>query len=98
MTRYYTDKEPTTLSSTKRICLFAQIFRQFFRTTLYIYTHYNPNKKSPYNITFLISQLIYLTGISENEDFLNDKATLKGYLSKNKNFNWKARNKIYNIY
>ena len=59
MTRYYTDKEPTTLSSTKRICLFAQIFRQFFRTTLYIYTHYNPNKKSPYNITFLISQLIY---------------------------------------
>lgn len=98
MTRYYTDKEPTTLSSTKRICLFAQIFRQVFRTTLYIYTHYNPNKKSPYNITFLISQLIYLTGISENEDFLNDKATLKGYLSKNKNFNWKARNKIYNIY
>lgn len=98
MTRYYTDKEPTTLSSTKRICLFAQIFRQFFRTTLYIYTHYNPNKKSPYNITFLISQLIYLTGISENEDFLNDKTTLKGYLSKNKNFNWKARNKIYNIY
>lgn len=98
MTRYYTDKEPTTLSSTKRICLFAQIFRQFFRTTLYIYTLYNPNKKSPYNITFLISQLIYLTGISENEDFLNDKTTLKGYLSKNKNFNWKARNKIYNIY
>lgn len=98
MTRYYTDKERTTLSSTKRICLFTQIFRQFFRTTLYIYTHYNPNKKSPYNITFLISQLIYLTGISENEDFLNDKTTLKGYLSKNKNFNWKARNKIYNIY
>lgn len=98
MTRYYTDKEPTTLSSTKRICLFAQIFRQFFRTTLYIHTHYNPNKKSPYNITFLISQLIYLTGISENEDFLNDKTTLKGYLSKNKKFNWKARNKIYNIY
>ncbi|RGR92807.1 hypothetical protein [Phocaeicola coprocola] len=98
MTRYYTDKQPTTLSSTKRICLFAKIFRLFFRTTLYVHTQYNPDKKSPYNITFLISQLIYLTEISENEDFLNDKTTLKGYLSKNKNFNWKARNKIYNIY
>lgn len=98
MTRYYTDKQPTTLSSTKQICLFAQIFRLFFRTTLSTHTHYNPNKKSSYNITFLISQLIHLIGISDNEDFLTDKTTLKGYLSKYKNFNWKARNKIYNIY
>lgn len=98
MTKYYTDKQPTTLSSTKRICLFAKIFRLFFRTTLYTHTQYNPNKKSPYNITFLISQLIHLTGISDNEGLLTDKTTLKGYLSKYKNFNWKARNKIYNIY
>ncbi len=98
MTRYYTDKEPTTLSSTKRICLFAKIFRLFFRTTLYTHTQYNPNKKSPYSITFLISQLIHLTGISDNESLLTDKTTLKGYLSKYKNFNWKTRNKIYNIY
>jgi hypothetical protein len=97
MVKYYTSKEPITLNSTKQICLFAKIFRLFFETTLYGRTNYKSHGKNPYNVTFLISQLIYLTGISNKEDFLTDKTFLKGYLSKNKNLKWIARNKIYDI-
>ncbi len=98
MVRYYTSKEPITLNSTKRICVFTEIFRLFFRTTLYGRTNYKPHRKNPYNVTFLISQFIYLTGISNKEDFLTDKTFLKGYLSKNKKIKWIARNNIYKIY
>lgn len=68
-----------------------------FETTLYGRTNYKSHGKNPYNVTFLISQLIYLTGISNKEDFLTDKTFLKGYLSKNKKLKWIARNKIYDI-
>ncbi|WP_254203975.1 hypothetical protein [Phocaeicola vulgatus] len=47
-----------------------------------------------YNVTFLISRLIYLTGISPNEEFNLDERTLKGYLS-NKSKLTHVKNRIY---
>lgn len=57
--------------------------------------NYRKGRKNAYDVTFLISQLIYLTGISDNENFRTDKTTLKGYLSKNKKFAWNVQNKNY---
>ena len=73
----------------------AQRFKLFFDSLSPAFTNYRKGEKNAYNVTFLISQLIYLTGISDNEDFQTDKSTLKGYLSKNKNFNWDVYNKFY---
>lgn len=47
MTRYYTDKQPTTLSSTKRICLFAKIFRLFLEQHSMFIPNITPIKKVP---------------------------------------------------
>lgn len=52
------------------------------------------NNEVSYNITLLISRLIYLTGISRNEEFYVDERTLKGYLS-NKCKLANVRNRIY---
>lgn len=91
----YQSKKQVTASVTKRICLFARTFQLFFDTMSPFVTNYRKGKRNAYNVTFLISQLIYLTGISDNEDFLISKTTLKGYLSKNRHLNWNVQNKIY---
>ncbi len=95
MVSYYPTKKQTTASATKRICLFAQKFQLFFDTLSPSFSNYRKGERNAYNVTFLISQLVYLTGISDNEDFLVSKTTLKGYLSKNKNMNWDVHNNIY---
>lgn len=95
MLTHYAYKTPVTASTTKRICLFAQTFLRFFDIISNIVWINVKGKRNAHSITFLISQLIYLTGISDNENFLADKTTLKGYLSKNKNFRWHVNNKIY---
>lgn len=85
-----------TASTTKRICLFAQTFQLFFELMPLSSPFYSVRgKRNAHSVTFLISQLIYLTGISDNENFLVDKTTLKGYLSKNKKKSWNVRNNIY---
>lgn len=85
-----------TASTTKRICLFAQTFQLFFNLMpSFSACCYVKGKRNAHSVTFLISQLIYLTGISDNENFLVDKTTLKGYLSKNKNLKWSVVNNIY---
>lgn len=85
-----------TASTTKRICLFAQTFQLFFNfIPLSSPFHNVRGKRNAHSVTFLISQLIYLTRISDNENFYVDKTTLKGYLSKNKKRNWNIRNNIY---
>lgn len=95
MVSYHPAKQQTTASTTKRICLFAQKFQLFFDTLSPAFSNYRKGERSAYNVTFLISQLVYFTGISDNEDFQTDKRTLKGYLSKNKNMNWDVHNNIY---
>lgn len=77
MVSYYPTKKQTTASATKRICLFAQRFQLFFDTLSPAFSNYRKGERSAYNVTFLISQLVYLTGISDNEDFQTDKRTLK---------------------
>ena len=52
------------------------------------------NNEVSYNVTFLISRLIYLTRISPNEEFNLDERTLKGYLS-NKSKLTHVKNRIY---
>lgn len=85
-----------TASTTKRICLFAQTFQLFFDLIpLSSAYHCVKGKRNTHSVTFLISQLIYLTGISNNENFYVDKTTLKGYLSKYKNLKWSVVNNIY---
>ena len=95
MVSYHPAKQQITASTTKRICLFAQRFQLFFDTLSPSFSNYRKGERNAYNVTFLISQLVYLTGISDNEDFLVSKNTLKGYLSKNKNMNWDVHNNIY---
>lgn len=95
MVSYHPAKQQITANTTKRICLFAQRFQLFFDTLSPSFSNYRKGERSAYNVTFLISQLVYLTGISDNEEFLTDKRTLKGYLSKNKNMNWNVHNNIY---
>ena len=52
------------------------------------------NSDVSYSRTFLISRLIYLTRISDNEEFYYDPNTLKGYMSR-----YKVKgNKINSIY
>ena len=54
------------------------------------------NGEVSYNKLFLISRLIYLTKISENEEFYYEPSTLKGYMSRYKNKGIKGRiNSIY---
>ena len=54
------------------------------------------NNEVSYNKQFLISRLIYLTKISENEEFYYEPSTLKGYMSRYKNQGIKGRiNSIY---
>ena len=95
MVSYHPAKQQITASTTKRICLFAQRFQLFFDTLSPSFSNYRKGERNAYNVTFLISQFVYLTGISDNEDFLVSKTTLKGYLSKNKNINWDVHNNIY---
>lgn len=96
MVSYHSNKKQTTASATKRICLFAQTFQLFFDLMpLLSPFHSVRGKRNAHSVTFLISQLIYLTGISDNENFFVDKTTLKGYLSKNKNLKWSVVNNIY---
>ena len=95
MVSYHPTKQQITANTTKRICLFAQRFQLFFDILSPSFSNYRKGERSAYNVTFLISQLVYLTGISDNEEFLTDKRTLKGYLSKNKNMNWNVHNNIY---
>lgn len=95
MVSYHPTKQQITANTTKRICLFARTFQLFFDTLSPSFSNYRKGERSTYNVTFLISQLVYLTGISDNEEFLTDKRTLKGYLSKNKNMNWNVHNNIY---
>lgn len=94
MVNYHPTKKQTTASATKRICLFAQKFQLFFDTLSPAFSNYRKGERNVYNGNFL-NQLVYLTGISDNEDFQTDKRTLKGYLSKNKNMNWDVHNNIY---
>lgn len=95
MVSYHPNKKQMTTSNTKRISLFTQTFQLFFDTISPSFSNYRKGERNAYNVTFLISQLIYLTGISDNEDFLVNKTTLKGYLSRNKNLNWDVHNNIY---
>lgn len=95
MVSYYPNKKQATASTTKRICLFAQRFQLFFDTLSSSFSNYRKGERNAYNVTYLISQFVYLTGISDNEELLDSKTTLKGYLSKNKNMNWDVHNNIY---
>lgn len=95
MVSHCPNKKQITTSTTKRICLFAQTFQLFFDTMSPFACNYVKGKRNAHNVKFLISQLIYLTGISDNENFFVDKTTLKGYLSKNKNSICRVANNIY---
>lgn len=89
------DAEAIFESNIYLIFLFARLFNTLFRA------NYMPQKKVrsrnsdvSYSRTFLISRLIYLTRISDNEEFYYDPNTLKGYMSR-----YKVKgNKINSIY
>lgn len=79
------------------IFVFTRLFKYLFRTWEMPKTKIRSrNGEVSYNKLFLISRLIYLTKISENEEFYYEPSTLKGYMSRYKNKGIKGRiNSIY---
>ncbi len=87
-----------TESNNSQICYFTLLFKSMLQPfpdgIMTKQKRRSRNSKISYNVTFLISRLIYLTGISKNEEFYVNERTLKGYLS-NKSKLTKVRNRIY---
>ena len=87
-----------TESNNSQICYFTLLFKSMLQPfpdgIMTKQKRRSRNSKISYNVTFLISRLIYLTGISKNEEFYVNERTLKGYLS-NKSKLTNVRNRIY---
>lgn len=78
------------------IWFFAKLFLYFFELHPEFKGRAVKGSGVSLNKHVLISNLIYYTGLSRNEKFLNDDETLKGYLRQYKNKEFKNRGHIYN--
>lgn len=85
-----------TLSGTKQIAIFAKIFFSFFELKPPIKGRIKKGSAISYSKNLLISKLILLTGLSNNEKFIESDNMLKGYLNKNNDLNLdKLFNSLY---
>ena len=91
--KYYEDFEE---SDSVLIWFFAKLFLYFFELHPEFKGRTAKGSGVSLNKHVLISNLIYCTGLSKNEKFLNDDETLKGYLRQYKNKEFKNRGSIYN--
>ena len=91
--KHYEDFEE---SDSVLIWFFAKLMLYFFE----LHPEFNGRATKGSGVSLnkhvLISNLIYYTGLSRNEKFLNDDETLKGYLRQYKNKDFKNRGNIYN--
>lgn len=74
--------------------LFKSILQPFPNGIMTTQKRRSRSNEVSYNVTLLISRLIYLTGISQNEEFYVNERTLKGYLSNKSNLT-NVKNRIY---
>ena len=91
--KYYEDFEE---SDSVQIWFFAKLMLYFFELHPEFKGRATKGSGISLNKHVLISNLIYYTGLSRNEKFLNDDETLKGYLRQYKNKDFKNRGSIYN--
>lgn len=91
--KHYEDFEE---SDSVLIWFFAKLFLYFFELHPEFKGRASKGSGFSLNKHVLISNLIYYTGLSRNEKFLNDDETLKGYLRQYKNKEFKNRGQIYN--
>lgn len=87
-----------TRSNSYQIYIFAKLFNSLFNQWGMPRKNIrSANNQTSYSKQFLISRLIYLTRISDNDEFYYEPTTLKGYLSryKNKGIKADATNRIY---
>ncbi len=81
-----------TLSNSKHVYFFAKMFLSFFK----LFPSKNEGTKNKrINKRLLISQLVYIMGISKNENFLLDDKNIKGYLNLYKDEKDKILNMLY---
>jgi hypothetical protein len=88
----------TTRSNSYQIFIFAKLFNSLFNQWgMPNKTIRSSKNQISYSKQFLISRLIYLTRISDNEEFYYEPTTIKGYISRYKNKGIKAdtTNRIY---
>ena len=91
--KHYEDFEE---SDSVLIWFFAKLFLYFFELHPEFKGRATKGSGISLNKHVLISNLIYYTGLTRNEKFLNDDETLKGYLRQYKNKDFKNRGSIYN--
>lgn len=91
--KHYEDFEE---SDSVLIWFFAKLMLYFFELHPEFKGRATKGSGVSLNKHVLISNLIYYTGLSRNEKFLNDDETLKGYLRQYKNKDFKNRGNIYN--
>lgn len=82
-------------SDSVRIWLFARMMRGFFE----LYPQFASKRKTGNDTTKstlrLISKLVYLTGLTTNEDYHTDDENLKGILKQHRNYKIDTVNTIY---
>ena len=94
----FLDSCPSEIADKKhsiRIWLFAKMLRCFFE----MYPQFASQRKSGNDTTkstlLLISKLVYMTGLTTNEDYRTDDENLKGILKQYRNYNIDTINTIY---
>lgn len=78
-----------------QIWFFAKTFQTFFKLNPHIKGRSTKGTTLSLNKLLLISKLIYITGLSKNENFLGSDETLKGYLQQYKDYKVNGMNKFY---
>ena len=83
------------LSNSIHIWQFAKMFLSFFDLNPSLKTKSKRGSTVSYNKMLLISRLIYIIGLSRNENFMTSDDTLKGYLKQYKDYQLNMMNSVY---
>lgn len=82
-------------SNSVQIWFFAKTFQTYFRFNPQIKGRSTKGSTVSLNKLLLISKLIYITGLSKNDRFLDSVDTIKGYLKQYKGYKIDGENKFY---
>lgn len=82
-------------SNSVQIWFFAKTFQTFFELNPHIKGRSTKGATISLNKLLLISKLIYITGLSKNDKFLDSVDTIKGYLKQYKNYKIDGENRTY---
>lgn len=82
-------------SNSVQIWYFAKTFQNFFDLNPHIKGKSTKGSTISLNKLLLISKLVYITGISKNDKFLDSVDTIKGYIKQYKNYKIEGHNRTY---